>query len=175
MKRYFLTAMVGLAVGVMAWAMPIKTKTCRLAGSSTPTGYMYYNVVDSTDTFEVDTMFSDSVSVDSAQRVVIQYYLDTIIRGTGCNDSALLIFSTYTKTRDGNLSRLLFSDTLGGNTVVKDTNFRHFASDTLLYDLLYFRAILKDSAIVTTNSAASGKKLDTNYVKGFIEVIQRPI
>ena len=62
MKRYFLTALVGLAVVAVALAMPIKTKTCRLAGSSTPTGYMYYNVVDSTDTFEVDTLMSDSLS-----------------------------------------------------------------------------------------------------------------
>jgi hypothetical protein len=175
--KTFVALIVSIGLFALAFAaLPVKVNVCRLAGSSTPSGgFAYFNKVDSTDSFEVDTLFSDTVNVDTTVRAVIQYYLDTIIRGTGCNDSLLLIINTFTKTNSGSLSRLLFSDTLGGNTIVKDTNFRHFASDTLLYDKVYFRIILKDSAIVTTNSAAGGKKLDTNYLRGNIEVIQRLI
>jgi len=178
LKRNVLIAgvLLVLTLAFLAEALTHTSKyaAVRPAGTSTLAGTQFYLICDSSDTFQVDTFYSDTVTIDSLTKW-INYGFGAAaapIRADSANDSIVVIVQTYTSYLSGVAKRLIDADTfpLAPGTVdtiaLGDSIWSNLNSDTMILYSLWFETIVKDSFIM-------GAGIDTTTLSFYFEVLQR--
>ena len=149
----------------------------RIAGSNTVAGGKFYLVCDSTDSFKVDTMWSDTIWVDSlASFMHIAICRDTVIIGDSANDSPIVKINVWTGYTGGTNARIIATKTLDADPL-PDTAFiglyinpltSTFYPDSMVMRRIWFQTIVSDSFIIGTGEAD-----DTSTFQGLYHVLQR--
>jgi len=144
-------------------------EVARVAGSSTTASGAALLICDSTDTFQVDTFMSDTVSVLEDAVVNIGIESIDVTEADSANDSVVIIVQTLTAFT-GASAHVIYTDTFINHNAATDDSvlYHHFKSDTLLWNDLYFRTIVKDSFIL-------GEGIDTTQVRVRMHVVQRQV
>lgn len=126
----------------------------RWRGTATPSTNDYWIVVDSSDTLEDVTVYSDTVPIDSlAKWVVGQYELKGFTPCDSCNDSVLVIVTVHTAF-DGEFLRTILTDTLA--TTLDSTaaaSLFWLSLDSTIANELWFATRIKDSVITTVTDS----------------------
>lgn len=174
MKRIVLLLAALLAVAVVTNLMYAgEGRVIRPNGASYTSGGGFPIVADSTDTFYVDTMTSDVITLDTfANTYGYNYAVLTIIRdtvelGDSANDSVVVINTIYTQDNLGYIKRVGL-DTQSTTYSSPDTfSVRLYLNgggvvpnkDSLLFSTVWIQTIIKDSNIIGTG-------YDTTIYKG---------
>ena len=109
MKRLVFLTVITLMALSLVWAA--EHTRVRPDGVYTNAGGNYYVVVDSSDTLETDTLYSDTVEIDTGAN-----WANIVLAVTGfsvcdsCNDSVLVIVKTRTSF-EGITGRTIYTDT----------------------------------------------------------------
>ena len=135
-----------LAIGALA----LQHDYLRVDGADTPITGEYVVVCDSTDSFYVDTVYSDTVNIESYT------YLHYFIGLTGynladsSNDSVLIFVSGYGLS-EGRFPTLMFTDTInngtGGALDSSTVQVGVERVDSTAYNSMYLRTIIQDSFV----------------------------
>lgn len=162
--------LVVIALAAVGYAAVATYHQLRLEGASTPSGGTYIWQSDHTDSFYVDTFVSDTLDVSQAAQVATLAELTTFTECDSCNDSIILIVQTLTAF-NGSAAHIIHTDTFGTDGTLTDGEELqwHFASDTLLYNKLWFRTIMSDSVVTDADSTCDSTFIDLKY-----HVVQRP-
>ena len=168
MKRFVGVTILMAAIAVFCLAATHSNDYAlvRPAGIYTVTGAGLNLVCDSSDTFQVDTFYSDTVQVDTNTHWV-NYVLTghTHSRADSANDSVtvdVLIYTSYEKSA----KRLVATDTFPTTLALGDTVWGFLNVDTLVFTRLWFETILSDSFIM-------GEGVDTSEFRFTYEVLQK--
>lgn len=166
MKRAIFLLLI--AVGVSASVLTGNYNTPRPGGSSTIAGGYIYQVVDSTDTVQVDTFASDTVAIDTGTNWMnYGYEVVAATKCDSCNDSVLIIVQAYTSYGLTTAKRLIDTDTFSTNPLTAgDTIWNNYYMDTMVCNYLWFTTIIKDSVIL-------GNGYDTSSYTLRYSVLQR--
>ena len=167
MKR-FAFLVVLLLIGLAAYAATVYDEVRMDGTNAVLGGNAFYVICDSSDTAVADTQWSDTVDVLEARYVnVVLKYTDAVLADSA-NDSLLVIVHTLTAAHNAP-ERTIYTDTFFDTNAVTTPlalKYHAFRADTMLYDKLYFRTIVKDSFIL-------GAGVDTTTVRVKAHVIQR--
>jgi len=144
----------------------------RPAGIYTHTGAGLYLVCDSSDTFQVDTFYSDTVLLDASTHWV-NYVLTghTHTLADSANDSItvdILIYTSYERSA----KRLVATDTFPTTLALGDTVWGFLNVDTLVFTRMWFETIISDSFISHYNVGAFSDK-DSSEFRFTYEVLQK--
>jgi len=147
-KRFGLL-LFALFIGSMV-AYGLSYKKVRPEGTATPSSGTYYLVCDSTDTFQVDTIYSDTVDLENYG--YLNYYLEMtgFAMADSANDSAVVIVQGHA-SYEGKMDTVLTFDTFPqtlGTLDSTDYAMGVLKIDTLPYDRFYFATIVKDSFVL---------------------------
>jgi len=145
----------------------------RPAGTATHTGSGIYLVCDSTDTFQVDTFYSDTVAIDTGTHwvnYVLTGHTHTI--ADSANDSITVDILVYTSYAYGMAKRLVATDTFPTTLALGDTVWGTFNVDTLIFTRLWFETIISDSFISHYNVGDFSDK-DSSEFRFTYEVLQK--
>lgn len=147
MKRFFLLAMI-LVVGAIG-VKSIELVRVRPQGTSQPSNDAYYLVCDSSDTFEVDTFYSDTVTIGDMKFLNWKFSCYGFTMADSANDSVLMIVQGI-GTIDGRYPITVFTDTIGAaGTIDSAAIYSGIAKiDSLPVNQLYFRTVVSDSFIL---------------------------
>ena len=172
MKKGLILFAVLLLVAV-AYAA-VTHNVVRVAGSATLSGDQALMIHDSTDTFLVDTFYSDTIDVLEAGKANIGIYYIDYTEADSANDSIVIIVRAFTAYGTGGeyqAQRVIYTDTIHDTNATTAlagtiTDFHHFDSDTLLGTSLWFQTIVEDSFIM-------GDGIDTSILQMRFHVAQR--
>jgi len=139
----------------------------RPEGTSTPSSGTYYLVCDSSDTFQVDTIYSDTVPLGDYGYIDYRVAMTGFSVADSANDSIIVIVrghASYEGKMDTVLTFDTFPQTLG---TLDSTDYAVgvLKIDTLPYDRFYFETIVKDSFIL-----GAGK--DSSEIRMFYQAVQ---
>lgn len=175
MKKFIYTVLtMAMVVAGLNIVMAEQYQKARVAGTSTIAGDYFYMVCDSTDTFEVDTVYSDEITVDTTKTImIIGAYRDTVILATNGNDSIVTRYQVQT-SYDGLYWHAKIIDSFDFD-LARDSNEHHlyinpgidaFSPDSVVWEKIRIETVFSDSFI-------QGEGYDTtmNRIKYFI--IQR--
>ena len=151
----------------------------RIAGSNTVAGGKFLQTLcDSTDSFMVDTMWSDTVWVDSnASFMHIALCRDTVIIGDSANDSPIVQINVWTGYTGGTDARIIATKTFDADPL-PDTAFiglyinpltSTFYPDSMVMRQVWFQTIVSDSYLIGTGKTIT---VPTTY-QGWYRVLQR--
>lgn len=166
MKRLIFIAAALFAVGV--YAAGINHHVARPAGTSSTASEATYTIDSSTTRQFIDTLSSDTIGLDlAAKSLQLAYELTGFTICDSCNDSVILISQAVT-SMDGHAERVVFTDTFGTNGTLDSTEIvrKNFASDvldTLFYNKLFFRTIIKDSVLEFSADEDQTFRIAINY------------
>ena len=174
MKRFIGVLFVLAVVGAFTLAATHSNDYARVrpAGIYTHTGAGIYLVCDSSDTFQVDTFYSDTVLLDASTHWV-NYVLTghTHSLADSANDSVtvdVLIYTSYERSA----KRLVVTDTFPTTLALGDTVWGFLNVDTLIFTRLWFETIISDSFISHYNVGAFSDK-DSSEFRFTYEVLQK--
>lgn len=168
MKQKILTLALMALVFAAAWgATTYKDPTqFRINGTSTGAGGVYTMAMDSTDTFDVDTLTSDKLDLINSTTGEIDFdelmclvELTAFTLCDSCNDSAIIITEFFGgMTTDQARAKRLAVDTFQTNpNVAGDTIWYYASRDSIriLYRYFWTRTIIKDSVILGEGTTSS--------------------
>lgn len=141
-------AVVVLAAGMVIADMAKHTQV-RPSGVNMVNGGLVYTIDSSATRQFIDTLSSDTVGLDlSLKSLSLAYELTGFTFCDSCNDSVILITQAIT-SMNGHAPRIIFTDTFGTDGALDSTEIvrKNFYADTLLYNKLYFRTIIKDTVL----------------------------
>lgn len=149
MKRLVTLFVLGLAITAYS-VIGVKQQIARPAGVNTAVGNYMQIVHDSSDTHNVDTFWSDTITIpDTSTYVKIIYSFGGVQMADSANDSVTIEIQTLMTT--GSLpSVVIFNDSfnlVSGSTTNAEAIRRVIKFDTLLENKIYFRTITTDSFI----------------------------
>lgn len=151
-KRLIFVFILSLAVTAYS-VIGVKQQNARPAGTNTAAGNNMVIVHDSSDSFNVDTFFSDTTIIpDTSTYVKIIYSHGGVILADSANDSVLIRIQTSITT--GGVSPVvLFNDSfnIDGTTTDAEAIRRIIKFDTLLENKIFFRAITLDSFVTNVD------------------------
>ena len=174
MKRFIgvIVLMAAIAAFSLAATHSNDYALVRPAGIYTHTGAGIFLVCDSSDTFQVDTFYSDTVLIDTST-----HWLNYVLTGhthtmaDSSNDSVtvdVLIYTSYEKSA----KRLVAADTFPTTLAVGDTVWGFLNVDTLIFTRLWFETIISDSFISHYDVGAFSDK-DSSEFRFTYEVLQK--
>lgn len=146
-----------------------------------PTTYGTYTMVtDSSDTFVVDTFYSDSFKIpDNPDYADYNYMVVTLIRDTiilcdSCNDSVVVVTTVWTRNDEG-YNVQLASDAQAADLTNDTASMRFYVNasggvphlDSLVRDWIWIRTIISDSVI--TDIAVTGTDYKARYYLWFLK------
>lgn len=157
-----------VAVAVLGMtALSASFQKLRVSGASTPNTGAFYFVCDSSDTFQVDTAYSDTVAIGDYKWLYYNLHMTGYTLADSANDSVLVIIKGY-GTYDGSMSTVILTDTipttlgtLDSTAVISGT----IKIDSLGFNKLYFETVFKDSFIM-------GAGVDTTTIRLKYNVLQ---
>lgn len=153
MKRILILVLAGLA-GIAGAAVFHVDEDLRWCGSSTPSTNDYWIVVDSSDTLEDVTVYSDTFVIDSlAKWIVGEYALNGFTPCDSCNDSVLVIITGHT-AYNGSFGRTVLTDTLA--TTLDSTAAKSLfwlSLDSTIANQFWMATQIKDSVITTVSDS----------------------
>jgi len=151
MRKFLIGALTVLVVGG-AYGAAFYYDSPRFAGSSTLSGGQYWFAVDSTDTYMVDTVYSDTVAVDTlAKWMNLSLQLMGYTLCDSCNAACTVIVKTKT-TYNGQFPITLSTDTITMDSTTSATVV-YKNCDSIAANQLWFETVVADSFI--SNHAAS--------------------
>lgn len=170
MKAFRIVFLVVVCAAVAAFGAVATYNTLRLEGTSTPSSGSYLWISDHTDSFHTDTFTSDTLDVLQDEYVNVGAQLVTYTECDSCNDSIILIWQLLSSF-NGTDPYVVHTDTFGTNGTLTDGEVLrwHFRSDTLLYNRLWNRIIVKDSITSDADSTA-----DSTFINLIYHVVRRP-
>lgn len=166
MKRIIALIVLGLMV---ASAYALTYTNVRPRGANTPSNGAYYLVCDSTDTLQVDTFYSDTVSIADYKYLHYKLQLTGYTLADSANDSVVIVVKGF-GTIDGQYPITVLTDTIPttlGSLDSTATIAGVVKIDSLPFNKLYFETVVKDSFIL-------GAGIDTTVLKlryGIIEQV----
>jgi len=167
LRKILIIAVVVLAAIASSFAVTLFTDG-RIAGTAAATRTSFTVTADSTDTFYVDTFHSDTFDIADAFDAVLCIHYDGHTLADSANDSTVLIFETLLSF-DGTAAHVAFTDTIEDTNAIalSDSMICHNIPDSMMWNKVWVRTIVKDSVITTT--------AQTNTYSGLIHVKQRPV
>lgn len=143
----------------------------RWAGTNTLPSGTYYFIMDSTDTFPVDTFFSDTIVIGDFKWLNIGAKFDGFVLADSANDSMVIILNGIASF-NGQFERIIWTDTIPTTLGTLDSTLEILAFvrvDTLAANRFFIRAIVKDSFISDFDSYSDK---DSNEIRLRYEVGQ---
>lgn len=131
----------------------------RVAGNASVGGSAFVMCLDSTDTFHVDTIYSDTLKLCSLTEeynyAIVTLVRDTVILATGANDSVIVAQTIWTKNNAG-VAVQLVTDAPDKDLTNDTVNYRFYLNgragvinkDSTLFDEMWVRTIISDSFII---------------------------
>lgn len=174
MKRFIGVTILLAAIAIFSIAATHSDDYARVrpAGIYTHTGACLYLVCDSSDTFQVDTFYSDTVLIDTGTHWVNYVFTGhTHTLADSANDSVSVSVFTYT-SYEKSAKRLVATDTFPTTLAVGDTVWGFLNVDTLVFTRLWFETIIGDSFISHYNVGAFSDK-DSSEFRFTYEVLQK--
>ncbi len=174
MKRFLgvTILMAAIAVFCLAATHSDDYALVRPGGIYTHTGAGLYLVCDSSDTFQVDTFYSDTVLLDAGTHWVNYVFTGhTHTLADSANDSITVSILTYT-SYEQSAKRLVATDTFPTTLAVGDSVWGFLNVDTLIFTRLWFETIISDSFISHYNVGAFSDK-DSSEFRFTLEVLQK--
>jgi hypothetical protein len=142
-----LIALLVLA-GFITLAVAETYKPLRINGTSTVSGGIFYLVCDSTDTFQVDTFFSDTLEID---KDVDYFNIAVALLGYSLADSgndSVEIISRVQTAYPGMPALTIYTDTFTTTLDSTEVQRHHLYRDTMLENLVWVQTIVSDSFIL---------------------------
>lgn len=146
MKRLVLLA---LLCGGIAAAFSGDYDDVRVKGVNTIAGGTYYVGVDSSDTFKVDTVFSDTIEIGDYKWINIAAQVLGYGLADSANDSVEIIVKAFV-TQNGSMKLTVLDDSLNATAGALDSTVEYIwviRVDTLGANQLYFQTVISDSFI----------------------------
>lgn len=144
----------------------------RPAGIYTVTGAGLKLICDSTDSFQVDTFYSDTVLIDTSTHIVNYVFTGhTHTLADSANDSVTVDVLTYT-SYERSAKRLVATDTFPTTLALGDTVWGHFNIDTLVFTRMWFETIIGDS-FVSHYDVGDFSDKDSSEFRFTYEVLQK--
>ena len=167
LKKWILLGVLGLAV-VSAMAFDGAYDICRVNGSSTMSGGLIYQICDSTDTFQVDTFYSDTIDIGDYKYLNLGYQLIgySLAEDAGSDgaDSFIIdvkVFGTYGGAGKVTLLTDSANATAGALDSTADAFYKIMRVDTLGLTKVYMEMVISDSFIYESVSSPA-VQVDTN-------------
>jgi hypothetical protein len=146
----------------------------RVAGSNTVSGDIFYVSCDSADTFGVDTVYSDTVTVDTLKDQFL-FYVNraNITICDSCNDSTIVAVTLFTQWENG-MVFAPWSATMDADTLPDTVSGRlfigaatsSFSPDSMVGDKVWFETVFSDSVIkdAIIDSTTVRVRIDTRQI-----------
>lgn len=150
MRKIWVTLYL-LAIATMVYGAVVDAQynKVRVSGAVTPNTDVYYIAQDSSDSFNVDTTYSDTITIFNYKYLNIAVAMTGYNLADSANDSVLAIIQGY-GMYNGKFATLLYTDTLPttlGALDSTDVQLQTFRIDTVGFNQFYFRTIFKDSFV----------------------------
>jgi len=127
----------------------------RWAGSNTQAGGQYYQCVDSSDTFQVDTFYSDTIDVGDYKWLNAMLALTGFTLADSCNDSVWIKVQAI-GSYNGLAKRELARDSFTCHTLDSTEELTMFINmDSSAVNKLHFMTIVSDSFIAGENQTGN--------------------
>lgn len=170
MKRLVFLTVLGLAVvAFVVGVSGLSYQNVRPRGVNTPSDGSFYLVCDSTDTLQIDTFYSDTVSIGGYKYINYKLDLMGFNLADSANDSVVIVVKGIGSI-DGQYPITVITDTipttlgtLDSTTVITGI----VKIDTLPLNRLYFETVVKDSFIM--GAGIDSSLLQLRY--GVIQII----
>jgi len=168
MRKFLIGALTVLVVGG-AYGAAFYIDSPRCAGSSTLSGGQYWFDVDSTDTHVVDTIYSDTVTIDPLAK-----WMNLSIKMLGytvcdsCNDSMNIIIHGIT-AHEGRMKTTIFTDTIPNTLGTLDSTIeltKKINLDSLVATQFWFETIILDSVIIGDLGTGDSVRVQLDYMVG---------
>ena len=147
----------------------------RPQGSATVASHTWYHVCDSSDTFQVDTFYSDTVDLGSYENLVYRLRLTGYALADSANDSVLILVHGVGRNEASALfDSAIIIDTIPTTLGTLDsTEYIQgvLRLDSLPYTQLFFRTIVMDSFISGYDVGAFSDK-DSSEFRLYYDVVQ---
>ena len=147
MKRFILIGLLGCAT--LAWGFAGDYDRVRPNGASTISGGIFWQFVDSSDTFQVDTFYSDTIDIGDYKYLNIAYGVTGYTLADSCNDSVTIDIKAF-GTYNGMFKRALLTDSANATAGALDSTgefLKYAAVDSQAINQLYFEIVVSDSFI----------------------------
>lgn len=122
----------------------------RVDGADTPNTGQYNFVCDSTDTFQVDTVYSDTVNIENYTFLHYFIGLSGYALADSANDSVIVLVKGYGLS-EGKFPTLMFTDTINSGSVgALDSSTIQVGVkriDSTAFNSMYLMTIISDSFI----------------------------
>lgn len=167
--RYVLLFVIGVLL--TTFVIGANYDRVRIAGESTvDASGTYYFVCDSSDTFQIDTIFSDTMTIGEFKYIDYSLGITGYNMADSANDSLLMIVEGV-GSYNGNIPVVIFRDTLPNTLGTLDSTSVATGTvkiDTLPINQMYFRTIVKDSFIM-------GAGVDTTTLRTFFQYVEHGV
>ncbi len=151
MKKFLfvMIPLTALSVVVMGVSVVSVYNKARQSGAATPNTDVFYLAQDSSDSFAVDTTFSDTIEIENFKYLNISAQITGYSLADSANDSLVAVIQGY-GSYNGFFKTLLYTDTLPtslGTLDSTDIQLQTFRIDTVGFNQFYIRTIYKDSFV----------------------------
>jgi len=168
MLRKFVIGFTTLLAVTCVYGAAFYVDSPRFAGSNTLSGSQYWFAVDSTDTHMVDTVYSDTVTLDSlAKWMNISIKMLGYTMCDSCNDSMNIVVHGIT-AHEGRMKTTIFTDTIPTTLGTLDSTIeltKKIYLDSLVATQFWFETIVSDSVIIG-NITPDSIRVELDYMVG---------
>lgn len=127
----------------------------RWAGTNTQSGGQYYQCVDSSDTFQVDTFYSDTIDIGDYKWINAMLALTGFTLADSCNDSVWIKVQAR-GSYNGLADRELARDSFTAHTLDSTEElYMYINADSFAVNKLHFQTIISDSFIAGENQTGN--------------------
>lgn len=163
MKKLVFLTVIGLLT-VSVFGLNTTWKAFTVASTRTTLNHWMYIAMDSTDTFVVDTFYSDTITLGEYQYTTLHIALKGFTIPDSANDSVICIVQGY-GSYNGQMERLLLTDTIPTTPGTLDSSLfilTPITTDSMGINKFFFRTIVKDS-FIDGDGAEDTLKLEIIY------------
>lgn len=170
MKKLILIGLLGLAT--LAYSFTGSYDRVRVAGTDNVVGNKFYQLVDSSDTFKVDTFYSDTIDIGDHKWINFAATVVSVTEADSCNDSIPIMIKAYGVYDVDGIKQTLLTDSLNATAGSQSTGTQFlwiFRVDTVGCNKMYFETVISDSFIA---GAGEDDNTDTSIFDIKYEVTQ---